>query len=313
MLEVNGVQKSLNNKPILRDISFTVEQGSTFAVLGTAGSGKTSLMNILAGCMTPSSGRVLWNGRNIYQSGPEFLRRIGYMPAKLSLYPEMTVCEYLSYILRIKGIRDKHGVKLGELLEEAMLLDQLNALTSSLDAYEQARLKLAQALAGDIELLLLDEPTAGLKPNEIELMRTMLRRLRGKYTMVLASQMLREATDLCEEILIINRGKIAVNTSITRLTNHASGVSMLKVRMGAPREKLAQFIKSLREEAEVDVLPSLEDGATDLMISSAQGVDMRRVIWKKSIEQQIPMLEMNLKEVSLEEIFLQMTGESYRF
>ena len=310
MIELKNVNKTFGyeKQHALRDISFKINDGENFAVLGLDGSGKSSLLSILAGCLPPSSGRVLIDGKDLYQRPQECIRRIGYMPSKLYMYPEMTVKEYISYMFEIKGAKPSR-VRIDEVLTSCML-DNADALISSLDRTDSIKLNLAQAISGDISILILDEPTSGLKREEAAKMRSMLKPLRDRYTFIMSSKILREATELCDDILIMNRGKISLNSSITELASGSASLAVLRLRIYADEERTDEFIAALSEYCDIQRLSSVELGSSDMLLSFPSDTDIRPVIWQETVKRNIPILEMTRKDLSLEEIFLQMTGDS---
>ena len=307
MIEVRNVRKTFGfaKKDALRGVSFRIKDHSTFAVLGVDGSGKTTLLNVLAGCLPPTSGSVMLDGTELYSRGKEKLFPIGYMPSRLYMYHEMTAGEYIGYMLGLKG-RPKGDPD--EVLKICELEDKKRELISSLSVFDTAKLKLAQALAGDVSLLLLDEPTAGLKKDEAAAMRRLIRSARGDRTMILATKLLREATDLCEDIMIINRGAATLDTSMNNISKE-SDITEIRLRIAADEENAEEFISAISEAAEPERLPSAELGAVDLRITCPQDTNIRALIWQEAVKRNIPILEMTRKNITLEEIFLQMTGE----
>ncbi len=310
MIEVKNVQKTFGfaKKYALRDVSFKIRKRETFAVVGMDGAGKTTLLNVLAGCTPPSAGCVIVDGVDLYAKPQECIRSIGYMPARMFMYPEMTAGEYISYMFKIKGGK-LTGSAEEDVLEACGLEHRRHSLIGALSGFETAKLKLAQAIAGNVSTLILDEPASGLKREEAAMLRGILKKLRGKYTFIMASKMLREATELCEDVLVMNKGKIAVNTSITKLTSGAAAIAVLRLRIYADEEKTEEFVLSISRDADVERIPSVEIGASDMLLTFPADKDIRPLIWQETVRRNIPILEMTRKDVSLEEIFLQMTGE----
>ncbi len=314
LIEVKNVEKciGIEKKPVLREISFKVSDGASLAVLGTVGSGKTALMNILAGCAVPTSGKVTVDGVDLHDMRTHIAHRIGYLPIELYLYPDMTVSEYIDYILQLKKAGRKRDGLIDDALEQTGLSDKRKTLIRQLCSYDRAALKLAQAIAGNVDILIVDEPAAALKRDEAARLRALLKKLSPDYTFIMASQLLREANELCEEVLIINKGKIAANSSIRKMSSGLAGMSVLKLRLSADEKQTGEFIKSMSAHADVETLPSLEEGSSDMLLTYPSENDIRQMIWQETVKRNIPILEMQKKNVSMEEIFLQMTGENYR-
>lgn len=311
MIELINVHKTFgyDKKYALRDISFKINDGESFAVLGRDGAGKSTLLNVLAGCLPPSSGQVLMDGADLYFHAREKLRRIGYMPSRLYLYPEMTVSEYISYIFEIKGCKKSISLTDG-VLELCSLTHCAKSLIATLSGADTAKIKLAQAIAGNPSVLILDEPTLGLRREDAAAMRSLLKKLRNNYTFILSSTLLREATELCDNVLIMNRGKIAVKSSISELTSGTAALAVMSLRVYSDDEHTEEFILALSEYCEVLKQPSREIGSTDLLLTYPADNDIRPIIWQETVKRNIPILEMTRKDVSLEEMFLQVTGEN---
>jgi len=311
MLEAKNIHKYYDMRKIavLRDVSFKVPRGKTFSMLGTSGSGKSTLMGILSGEIRPSSGSVLIGGKEYSEIAESERGMIGYMPVRMRLYPEMTVNEYLYHILSMKKIRRKDRAEYAaRALEQTRLQEYGSKLIHSMTIYERMRLKLAQAICGETDHLLLDEPTALLKASEADEMHAIIRNILsgGRYTTVISTQQLREAKELSDNILIINNGKIAVNTSVQEITK---GQKMLKMRLGADRSSAAEYISAMRKLAETDVLIHSGEREIELVFKYPREQDLREVAWKKTAEYGLPILEMTQQDISLEDIYLQITGE----
>jgi len=296
---------------VLRDISFRVPTGRTAALLGVSGSGKSTMMGILSGGIAPSMGEILYDEQEYSGMTDGHRRQIGYMPVKMKLYPEMTINEYMDHILGMKKIHkaDRRDYTM-RALTQVHLQDSANKLIQNATIYERMRLKLAQAVAGDTKYLLLDDPTTLLKASESAEMREIIGNIleTGNYTTVISTQQLREAKELADDIFIINNGKIAINTSVEEL---AKGQKMLKMRLGVGQEKAKEYVREMCKIAEVDVLSEGDKGSVEIMLKYPRETDLREFAWKKTAEYSLPILEMVQQDISLEEIYLQITGESH--
>jgi len=296
---------------VLRDVSFYVPSGRTAALLGVSGSGKSTVMGILSGSVSPSTGEIYYGETEYSCLTEEERRSIGYMPVKMKLYPEMTVNEYMDHILGMKKIRkaQRRDYSMAA-LEQVRLQDCGNKLIQNATIYERMRLKLAQAIAGETKYLLLDDPTTLLKASESAQMREIIGNIleKGNYTTVISTQQLREAKELADDIFIINNGKIAINTSAEELSK---GQKMLKLRLGADAERAKDYIREMCKVAEVDVLREGDKGSVEIMLKYPRETDLRELAWKKTAEYSLPILEMSQQDISLEEIYLQITGESH--
>ncbi len=310
MISVVNVHKAygFENRYALRNVSFEIKDGGSFAVLGKDGAGKTTLLSVISGLLPPSSGRVIMDGEDMYRRPSKAALRVGYMSSRFFLYPEMTVREYIKYMFEIKGAK-KSLYRADEAIEKCALSERAGTVIRDLDGFEKTRLSLCQAISGDVSLLVLDEPTAGLKREDAAKMRALIKQVKNGFTFVMSTRYLREATELAEDVLIMNKGRLAVATSISKLSSGAAGFAVLRLRVAAEDEKADELIAGIGAAADAEKLSGAEMGATDLLLTFPADTDIRPLIWQETVKRNIPILEMSRKDVSLEEIFLQMTGE----
>lgn len=217
----------------------------------------------------------------------------------------------MNHILEMKRIpRAQRSGYAVQALERVRLQDSRNKLIQNTTIYERTRLKLAQAIAGETKYLLIDDPTTLLKASESAEMREILSNILDtrQYTTIISTQQLREAKELSDSIFIINNGKIAFNTSVKELSH---GQKMLKLRLGASPEKAQQFVRDMRKYAEVDVIRNGNKNNVELMLKYPMEITLQEVAWKKTMEYSLPILEMIQQDISLEEIYLQITGENH--
>lgn len=218
MIETVNLGKRYRDIVAIDDLSFKVNKGEIVGFLGPNGAGKTSTMKILTGFMPATSGKALVAGYDVFEQPMEVKRRIGYLPEIPPVYPDLTVAEYLSFVATLKGLR---GAKLKSDVERVVnrvnLVTVVDRLIRNLSKGFQQRTGLAQALLGNPEVLILDEPTVGLDPRQIGDVRTLIRELAGEHTVILSTHILQEVTATCERVIIINKGKIVADDSLKSL------------------------------------------------------------------------------------------------
>ena len=211
MIEVKHLTKCYGPHTAVEDISFSIGSGTVCGFLGPNGAGKTTTMNIITGYLAPTAGEVIVNGHDIVKERKAAQRTIGYLPEQPPLYPDMTVGEYLLFAAELKKIRkEDRGPEADRLMEELELTEVRDRLIRNLSKGYRQRTGLAQALAGSPETLILDEPTAGLDPKQIIGIRELIRGLKKNHTVILSTHVLAEVSEVCDEVLIMNEGKIVL-------------------------------------------------------------------------------------------------------
>lgn len=219
MIEVSHLTKSYGDYRAVSDVSFSAQKGEIVGFLGPNGAGKTTTIRILATYLPPSSGSASIAGFDIVRQSDEVRKRIGYLPENPPLYPEMTVREYLSFIADIKGVpRSQKLERIDQVLERCFITDVRNKLCQHLSRGYRQRVGLAQAIIHDPEVIILDEPTSGLDPRQIIEIRQLIRSLGQSHTVLLSTHILPEVSMVCSKVVIINRGKVVIESSLTQLT-----------------------------------------------------------------------------------------------
>lgn len=218
MLKVSNVSKHFGQKQVLTNISFEVDKNCVVGLLGPNGAGKTTLMRIITGYFKPSEGQVWQDKKNIETLGREYKKQIGYLPENNPLYGEMTVAEYLNFIAGIKQVGEI-GKEIGRVMKECGLLTVAGQKIETLSKGYKQRVGLAAALLGDPKLLVLDEPTSGLDPNQIIEIRNLIKSLVKNKIIILSTHILPEAREVCDRLLIINRGKIVLDDKTKEIKN----------------------------------------------------------------------------------------------
>jgi ABC-2 type transport system ATP-binding protein len=240
MIEAVGLCKNYRTIAAVDAVSFKVNKGEIVGFLGPNGAGKTTTMKILTGFLPPSAGVVKVAGFDVLDQPMEVRRRIGYLPELPPVYPDLTVHEYLCFVGRLKGLRQKKlRSEVDRVIETTRLGDERATLIAPLSKGYRQRVGLAQALLGDPEVLILDEPTVGLDPRQIGEVRTLVKSLAGNHTVLLSTHILQEVTATCDRVIIINRGRIVADDKLTDLVG--------KHKRGAQDPSLEQVFLQLTE------------------------------------------------------------------
>ena len=309
MIEAISLTKQYDKLTALYGISFKLRRGGALGILGQAGAGKSTLMNILAGCLTPTSGSVLIDGMPL-KRGRGGGAGVGYMPGNDPLYADMTVREYLDFCFSLKRIPvDDRAAEQERLFSLTAFDAEDSLLTADLDVLQRRKLSLCQALAGDPELILLDDPARPLGTAQAEELNSIIREAAADKTMIYASRSLTECTELCDSVIMINRGRVAVNSSLASLSAEISECTRLKLKVVASRAAARSLLSGIPEITDVELQPAQEKGAVDLVVTYPAQHDLRRTLWEHTQTAGVPVLEMKQLNISLEDLYLQMSGE----
>ncbi len=306
MIEVKGVTKKFGQVTAVDNISFEVRRGEIVGFLGPNGAGKTTTMRILSCFMPPTEGTAEVAGYDILKDPLAIKRRIGYLPESPPLYPELTVLDYLKFVSRIKGLSGQLiPDRLDAVIETCAIGDVLDQLTGKLSKGYRQRVGLAQALVHDPEVLILDEPTAGLDPEQIIETRKLIKALAGQHTVILSTHNLPEVSMTCERVIIINRGRVVAEDTPQELTARLQGSQILSMTADGPQEAVRRLISSLSGVV-LDV-QSDDNGVHTFQIETARGQDIRRELAPSVIQDGHGLLELKQEAMSLEDIYLQLT------
>jgi gliding motility-associated transport system ATP-binding protein len=312
VIEVQHITKRYGRVTAVDDVSFRVERGEILGFLGPNGAGKTTTMRILTGYMPPTEGRATVAGFDVFTHPIDAKRRTGYLPETPPLYPDMTVREYLDFVARIKGVPPKERKeRVKSVMQRAHVAEMSDRHCAKISKGYKQRVGLAQALIHNPEVLILDEPTAGLDPKQIIETRDLIRSLAGDHTIVLSTHILPEVAQTCQRVVIINKGRVVAVDTPDGLTARLQGAETMYVQVDA---------EGGDPEAELQQLPgvtrvALSDHRTTnpairgFEVESARGRDIRREIAKAVVTRGWGLLELRPMRMSLEEIFLQVTTE----
>jgi ABC-2 type transport system ATP-binding protein len=307
MIEVAGLTKRYGPTLAVSDVSFEVVKGEVLGFLGPNGAGKTTTMRVITGYLPPSEGKVLVAGYDVVEEPLEAKRRTGYLPETPPVYPDMTVTEYLSFVARIKGVpRKEVKTRVGEISEKCAVADVRNRQIGKLSKGYRQRVGLAQALIHNPDVLILDEPTAGLDPKQIIETRELIRGLAGQHTIVLSTHILPEVSKTCDRVVVINQGKIVAVGAPSELTQRLQGYETVLVTVVGPS---AEVMEKLQRVGGVNMVEPREaqDSRVTFEIHAEKGHDVRAELAKAVVESNWKLLELKTSGMSLEDIFLKLT------
>ena len=308
MIEVQHLTKQYGPVTAVSDVSFKVEKGEILGFLGPNGAGKTTTMRILTGYMPATEGKALVAGYDVTEQPLEAKRRTGYLPETPPLYPDMTVSDYLTFCARIKGVaKSDRKARVISTMERTRIADVANRHCAKLSKGYRQRVGLAQALLHNPDVLILDEPTAGLDPKQIIETRNLIKGLAGDHTIVLSTHILPEVSQTCSRVVIINRGRVVAVDTPENLTNRLGGTGAMYLEVDAAGTDAQSVLTSV--PGVMDVTVSATRGTVvGYEVASGQR-DVRRELAAAIVGRGWGLLELRPMRLSLEEIFLQMTTE----
>lgn len=309
MIEVTNLVKDYGNHHAVKGISFTVGEGQIVGLLGPNGAGKSTTMNIMTGYISSTSGTVKIEGCDILEQPLQAKKRIGYLPEIPPLYEEMTVEEYLDFVCSLKGIRKKKDRKenIDEVSEAVKISDVKGRLIRNLSKGYKQRVGLAQALIGNPPLLILDEPTVGLDPNQIIEIRALIKKLGEKHTIILSSHILSEVNAICDYVLIIDQGKLVAEDTPEHLSEHFADKNRILLSVKGEREQIEEALEASEYIASYEVTGEY-DGVLDVTAETEGTEDIRDALFFEFADKKLPIVKMEMETLSLEEVFLKLTG-----
>ena len=304
MIEAHGLTKFYGEHPAIRDLTFEARKGEILGFLGPNGAGKTTTMRILTGFMPPSSGSAKVAGFDVVEESMEVRRRVGYLPETVPLYPELSVVEYLTYIGSLRRVPNLED-RIDAVLDEVHLVERADSFIGNLSKGLRQRVGLAQALLHQPEVLILDEPTIGLDPAQIIEVRKLIQGLGRDRTVLLSTHILSEAQQICDRVVIVNKGTIVAEDTPAHLQSQLAGAERIVVKVSDGDGELRQRLEAIRGVVGVHDGPS----AGEMEIASSPGRDVRALVARTIVEAGHDLLELRPVGVSLEEIFLQLTAD----
>ena len=307
MIEVKNVTKKYPNIKAVDNINFTIKDGEVVGFLGPNGAGKTTTMNMITGFIEPTEGQIIINGFYIVKKSKKAKKQIGYMPEGVPLYTELTAREFVNYMAELKDVKAKERKEAVEkAIEETGLKDVQNKLIKNLSRGYKQRVSMAGALVGNPEVIILDEPTVGLDPKQITEIRSLIKELGKKHTVILSSHILSEVSQICERVIIINHGKIVAIDTPENLENKTKEKNTILVTVEDKNEKMKNLKEEVKEIEEIKLVKDNEDGTKQYAVTSADKVDLRKKIFEILPKQDITIFELKKDESTLEDAFIKL-------
>jgi ABC-2 type transport system ATP-binding protein len=303
MIEVEGLTKDYGPRRAVEDLTFTAEKGEILGFLGPNGAGKTTTMRILCGYMPPTYGKALVAGFDVVDQSLEVRRRVGYLPETVPLYPDMTVYDYLKFMADLRHLPEAED-RVDDVLETVHMVDRADGYISNLSKGMRQRVGLAQALLHEPEVLILDEPTIGLDPAQIRDVRNLIRHIGEERTVLLSTHILSEAQQICDRVLIINKGRIVVEDTPEQLQSRLTGAQRVALKVRGDLDGLEQVVAAV--PGVVRVSATENEG---FEFEASPGQDKRPEVVRALVSAGYDLLELRPVGLSLEEIFLELTRE----
>ena len=310
MIEVTNLVKDYGNHHAVKGISFTVGEGQIVGLLGPNGAGKSTTMNIMTGYISSTAGKVKIGEYNMFEQPLKAKKLIGYLPEMPPIYEEMTVEEYLNFVCSLKGIRKKKDrmENIAEVEEAVRITDVKGRLIKNLSKGYKQRVGLAQALIGNPPLLILDEPTVGLDPNQIIEIRALIKKLGEKHTIILSSHILSEVNAICDYVLIIDKGLLVAEDTPENLSEHFADKNRILLSVKGEKELIEQALEESEYIASYTVTGENE-GVLDVTAETSVKEDVRDALFFEFADKKLPIVKMETETLSLEEVFLKLTGK----
>ncbi|MCH5252372.1 MAG: ABC transporter ATP-binding protein [Lachnospiraceae bacterium] len=313
MIEVKNLVKRYGNRNVVDNLSFTVEKGQIVGFLGPNGAGKSTTMNMITGYISATDGSIKVNGYDIYDEPEKVKECIGYLPEQPPLYPDMLVYEYLSFVCDLKKVKKTEKEKtLSKVMRLTKITDVSHRLIKHLSKGYKQRVGIAGAMIGDPDILILDEPTVGLDPKQILEIRALIRELSKSHTILLSSHIMQEVSAVCNQILIINEGRLVVSDRPDAISKHIEQTNDLTLKVKGNKDLIKSVLEKVPNVEKIKVLNTGEEGIYQAELSSLVEFDVREDVFFALADVKCPILEMNSKEPTLEEAFIRLTGEGTR-
>lgn len=309
MIEIKNLVKRYGNHFAVDDISFTINDGEIVGFLGPNGAGKSTTMNIITGYLSSTSGTAVIDGHDILEDTLEAKKCVGFLPEQPPLYIDMTVWEYLSFVYDLKGCDFNKQKHLDEVLALVKVADVKNRLIRNLSKGYKQRVGIAGALIGNPKIIILDEPTVGLDPQQVIDIRNLVRNLGKKHTVILSTHIMQEVQAVCDRIIVINNGKIIADEKTASFNNAVNQNTKYRVKIAGPQREVLRHLRSLVGVVSCELHGEREGDAFSYDIESAPNIDIRKTLFRTLAEKEWPMLGMEAVGMELEEIFLRLVNK----
>ena len=307
MIQVKNVTKKYGSFKAVDDISFEVKDGEILGLLGPNGAGKSTTMNMITGFIEPTEGSIIVNGYDILKKSKNAKKQIGYMPENVPSYQELTPKEFIKYMTELKLVeKNKRKEEIERVIKLTGLDEMQNKLIKNLSRGFKQRVSLAGALVGNPDVLVLDEPTVGLDPKQILEIRNTIKELGKDHTIILSSHILSEVSQICNKVIIINKGKIVAVDTPENLESKVTSKNCIYVTVEDNENKINKLKDKVKEIKEIKLIQENEDGTKRYELETTTDIDLRKVIFKELAKDDITILEMKKEDTTLEDAFIKL-------
>lgn len=310
MIKIEKLSKRFGDRYAVNKISAEINKGEIVGFLGPNGAGKSTTMNIITGYISYTEGKVEIDGKDILDSPNEIKKLIGYLPEQPPLYPEMTVKEYLNFVYDLKGCTLSRTRHIEEICGIVSIKDVYGRVIGNLSKGYKQRIGIAQALIGNPEIIILDEPTAGLDPRQIVEIRNLIRTLGLDHTVILSTHVLSEIQAVCDRIIVMDKGKIVADEKTEELASAAPGNRRMSVRICGPEKQVMSLIRSIPGVIRAESSGQQDMDSITYIIESENATDIRKPLFKALAQKDWPIIGMEAMGANLEDIFLALVGRS---
>ena len=310
MIEVKHVTKKYGNFTAVDDISFTIKDDEIVGLLGPNGAGKSTTMNMLTGYIEQTSGKIIVNDYDIEKDANKVKKQIGYMPENTPLYYDLTVREFINYMADLKYVKRKEKKeRVDKVIEEVGLGNVQKKLIKNLSRGYKQRVSFAGALIGDPKILILDEPTVGLDPKQITEIRELIRKLGKNHTVIISSHILSEISQICEKVIIINKGKVLAVDTPSHLEEQFEEENRIYVTVEDEKNKIDEISKKIKQLKSIEFIKEKEDGTKQYLLTADKSTDLRKEVINLFPKNDINILELKKLEITLEDAFLKLISD----
>ena len=307
MIEVKNITKKYGSFKAVDNISFEIKEGEIVGLLGQNGAGKSTTMNMITGYIEPTEGEIIVEGYDISKKPKKAKAQIGYMPEGVPLYSDLTVREFVNYMAELKKVDKKvRKEKVEKIIEQTGLKDVERELTRNLSRGYKQRVSMAGALVGEPKILILDEPTVGLDPKQVTEIRSLIKELGKNHTIIFSSHILSEVSQICNRVIIINKGKIVAIDTPKNLEKKVTNKNSTYVTVEDQDNKIEEVAKGISEIKEMKLVKENEDGTKQYVLEGEKDVDLRKIVFKEFAKANITIFELKQADTTLEDAFIKL-------
>ena len=307
MIEVKNITKKYGKFTAVDNLNFKVEDHEIMGFLGPNGAGKSTTMNMITGYIEPTKGKIIVNGYDISKTPKKAKRQIGYMPESVPLYNDLTVREFIKYMADLKNVkRSEKKAEIEKVLEETGTKSVENKLIKNISRGYKQRVSMAGALIGNPDILILDEPTVGLDPKQITEIRNLIKKLGKTHTIILSSHILSEVSQICNKVIIINKGKIVAIDTPENLEKKVESNNTTYVTVEDTENKIETMKEKIPEIKDIKLIKENEDGTKEYVLESDKDVDLRKIVFNEFAKENITIFEMKKADTTLEDAFMKL-------